>query len=197
MRRSRFPLRSALPHGRAPTTSASVGVHPLHPARPDAQLLEVARELGRRRVRWGRRAAPTASRCSFPVIGWWALAASAGSCTAAAGMPSPSSAGCCGTRAWGSGERVAAGLKRFSTASPTVCGWRTGSPAIPWRAIGAICASSGAGWMTRSTAPCWTRSMPTCSRYLAYRFERKGKASSAARLLSSLKRFYQYALRER
>ena len=33
--------------------------------------------------------------------------------------------------------------------------------------------------------------------YLAYRFERKGKASSAARLLSSLKRFYQYALRER
>ena len=33
--------------------------------------------------------------------------------------------------------------------------------------------------------------------YLAYRFERKGKASSAARLLSSLKRFYQYAVRER
>ena len=33
--------------------------------------------------------------------------------------------------------------------------------------------------------------------YLAYRFEHKGKASSAARLLSSLKRFFQFALRER
>ncbi len=32
--------------------------------------------------------------------------------------------------------------------------------------------------------------------YLAFRFERKGKASSAARLLSSLKRFYQFGLRE-
>jgi integrase/recombinase XerD len=32
--------------------------------------------------------------------------------------------------------------------------------------------------------------------YLAHRFERKGKASSAARLLSSLKRFYRFALRE-
>jgi integrase/recombinase XerD len=32
--------------------------------------------------------------------------------------------------------------------------------------------------------------------YLAYRFEHKGKASSAARLLSSLKRFYHFALRE-
>jgi len=33
--------------------------------------------------------------------------------------------------------------------------------------------------------------------YLAYRFEQRGKASSSARLLSSLKRFYRYALRER
>jgi len=32
--------------------------------------------------------------------------------------------------------------------------------------------------------------------YLAHRFERKGKASSSARLLSSLKRFYRFALRE-
>jgi integrase/recombinase XerD len=32
--------------------------------------------------------------------------------------------------------------------------------------------------------------------YLAYRFERRGKASSAARLLSSLKRFYRFALRD-
>jgi integrase/recombinase XerD len=33
--------------------------------------------------------------------------------------------------------------------------------------------------------------------YLAHRFERRAKASSSARLLSSLKRFYQFALRER
>lgn len=33
--------------------------------------------------------------------------------------------------------------------------------------------------------------------YLAYRFEQRAKASSSARLLSSLKRFYRYALRER
>jgi integrase/recombinase XerD len=38
---------------------------------------------------------------------------------------------------------------------------------------------------------------PDVLAYLAYRFEHKGKASSAARLLSSLKRFYQFALRER
>ncbi len=32
--------------------------------------------------------------------------------------------------------------------------------------------------------------------YLAYRFEQRARASSSARLLSSLKRFYQYALRQ-
>ena len=82
------------------------------------------------------------------------------------------------------------------TGSQTASGSRTGWPAIPWTATAATCASSGSGLRPAWAARCSKRSASTCWPISRIASSARARRSSAARLLSSLKRFYQLALRE-
>ena len=128
---------------------------------------------------------------------WWAATGSAASCTAAAADRSISSAGCCSTRARSISEQDRCDpitqqlLEQFADTLWLEDGLARNTLESYGRDIALF-----ATWLRRTLDKDLLQvAQADVLAYLAHRFHAQARPSSTARLLSSLKRFYAFALR--